>query len=269
MATRKERERLQDLRERDAFAERMKKKEDERTKKTVEDRSSARGAAGASEVAERRRLGDDAVARVAAMPSLRERSRQEYLTKRELQQIELLRTEILDDESLFRGMKISKREERDLEYKKEVLRLAEARMKIDDKYDGYQMPDEYFTAQGKIDSKRKAQVLYQRYEEKKDENFVTDVDQWEQAQTKHSTFQSGSLDREILVEDYDYVFDESQTIQFVMENRLGGQLSAKDAALNAQIEELEKHGAWPTCSPFFSNELILNSVCIYPLSSLP
>ncbi|KAG8884376.1 hypothetical protein FRB97_004385 [Tulasnella sp. 331] len=237
----REKERLRDLRERDEFAERMRNREDERTKKVVEDRSSARAGGAASEAAERRRLGDDSAARVAAMPSLRERSRQEYLTKRELQQIELLRQEIADDEALFRGMKITKREQRDLEYKKEVLKLAEARMKIDDKYDGYQMPDEYFTSQGKIDSKRKAAVLYQRYEDKKEENFVTDVDQWEQAQTKHSTFKSGALDKEEMVEDYEYVFDESQTIKFVMENRLGSQLTAKEAALNAQIEELEKH----------------------------
>ncbi|KAG8897071.1 Cyclin-dependent kinase catalytic subunit [Tulasnella sp. 403] len=151
---RRERERLQDLRERDAFAERMRSKEKDKTKNIVEDRSSKRGGAN-SEAAERRRLADDSAARVAAMPSLRERSRQEYLTKRELQQIELLRQEIADDEALFRGTKVTKREQRDLEYKKEVLRLAEERMKIDDKYDGYQLPDDYFTAQGKIDRKKK------------------------------------------------------------------------------------------------------------------
>lgn len=238
---RKERERLQDLRERDAFAERMKNREKDGTRNVIEDRSSKRGGA-ASEAAERRRLADDTAARVAAMPSLRERSRQEYLTKRELQQIQLLEQEIADDEALFRGMKITKREQRDLDYKKEVLRLAKERMKIDDKYDGYQLPDDYFTEQGKIDKKKKESVMYQRYEDKKDETFTTDVDQWEQAQTKNSTFKAGALDKEELIDDYDYVFDESQTIKFVLENRLSGQLSEKEAALNRQIEELEKHG---------------------------
>ncbi|KAH8112303.1 hypothetical protein DFH11DRAFT_1745166 [Phellopilus nigrolimitatus] len=83
----------------------------DRTKKVVEDRSS-KGAA--AEAAQRRQLADDAAARVAAMPSLRERSRQDYLSKRELQQIELLRKEIVDDEVLFRGMKVSKKEKHDL-----------------------------------------------------------------------------------------------------------------------------------------------------------
>lgn len=235
----------------------MKSKDKDRTKNMIEDRSAARGGGAASEAAERRRLGDDAVARVAAMPSLREHSRQQYLTKRELQQIELLRQEIIDDEILFRGMKITKREQRDLEYKKEVLRLAEARMKIDDKYDGYQLPDDYFTEQGKIDRKKKEQVLYKRYEERKEENFVTDVDQWEQSQTKHSTFTSGALDKEELVEDWDYVFDDSQNIQFVLENQLAGQLSAKDAELNARIDELEKHGKWRLFLPLHAHLTVL------------
>ena len=240
-AERRERERLEDLKERDSFAERMRDKDRDKTKRVVEDHSSKNSGA-AAEAAERRRLGDDSAARVAAMPSLRERSRQEYLTKRELQQIELLRQEIADDESLFRGMRITKREQRDLDYKKQVLKLAEDRMKIDDKYDGYQLPEDYLTEQGKIDRKKKESVLYQRYEEGKEAQFVTDVDQWEQSQTKNSTFNSGALDREEAADNYEYVFDESQTIQFVMENTLAGVVSAKDAELNARIEELEKHG---------------------------
>ncbi|KAH8115316.1 hypothetical protein DFH11DRAFT_1877080, partial [Phellopilus nigrolimitatus] len=108
---RRERERRRDLDERDAFADRMRERDKDRTKKVVEDRSS-KGAA--AEAAQRRQLADDAAARVAAMPSLRERSRQDYLSKRELQQIELLRKEIADDEALFRGMKVSKKEQHDL-----------------------------------------------------------------------------------------------------------------------------------------------------------
>jgi pre-mRNA-splicing factor ATP-dependent RNA helicase DHX16 len=46
------------------------------------------------------------------------------------------------------------------------------------------------------------------------------------------------------VEDYEYVFDESQTIAFVMDQTLGGSapLSAKDALLKQQIEEAENRG---------------------------
>ena len=91
---RKEKQRLKDLEERDAFAERMKERDREKTKRIVEDRSSKAGGAAAADAAERRRLAEDRDARERAMPSLREHSRQEYLSKRELQRIELLRREI-------------------------------------------------------------------------------------------------------------------------------------------------------------------------------
>ncbi|CAE6442663.1 unnamed protein product [Rhizoctonia solani] len=239
--TRKEEERLRDAKERDEFAKRVRDRDRDKTKKVVEDKSS-RTSGAAAEAAQRRALADDAAARVAAMPGLRERSRQEYLSKREIQQIELLRKEIADDEALFRGMKITKREQRDLDYKKQVLALAESRLKIKDKYEGYQLPDDYENEQGKIDKKKKENVLYQRYEEAKEGQFVTDVDQWEEAQAKNSAFKSGAMDKPELADEYDYVFDESQTIQFVMDKAMRGEglSNDKDSALRAQIEEAEK-----------------------------
>ena len=243
--TRKERERLRDLEERDAFADRVKQRDLEKTKRVVEDRSS-KASGAAAEAAERRRLAEDRDARERAMPSLREHSRQEYLSKRELQRLELLRREIADDEALFHGMKITPREQLDLEKKKQLLRLVEERLKIDDKFDGYQLPEDYFTEQGKIDKKKKENVLYRRYEEAKpkDDQFTTDVDQWEAAQTKHSTFKTGALDKQELVDQYEYVFDESQTIKFVMDATLSGEgtMSAKDKLLQQQIDEAEKRG---------------------------
>lgn len=243
---RRERQRIEDLKERDAFAERVKEKDRERTKRVVEDRSS-KAVGAAAEAAERRRLADDSEARGRAMPSLREHSRQEYLSKREIQRIELLKREIADDEALFHGMKMTKRERQDLERKKELLRLVEERLKIDDKWEGYQLPEDYITEQGKIDKKKKENVLYKRYEEAKpkDDQFTTDVDQWEAAQTKHSTFKTGALDKPDLVEEYEYVFDESQTIKFVMDATMKGEgtMSAADKLLQQQIEDAEKRGA--------------------------
>ena len=244
---RRERERLEDLKDRDAFAERVRDRDREKTKKLVEDKSSKARGGAAAEAAQRRQLADDSEARGAALPSLRLHSRQEYLTKRETQQIELLRKEIADDEALFSGMKISKREKMELERKKELLKLVEERLKINDKFEGYQLPEDYITEQGKIDKEKKKNALYKRYEEAKpkDDQFVTDVDQWESAQTHNSTFKTGAMDKHELVDDYDYVFDESQTIKFVMESSLPGQgMSAADKLLQSQIDEAEKRGMW-------------------------
>ncbi|KAF9046466.1 pre-mRNA splicing factor [Panaeolus papilionaceus] len=239
---RRERERLEDLRDRDAFAERMRDRDRERTKKLVEDKSS-KASGAAAEAAQRRQLADDTEARSVALPSLRLHSRQEYLTKREMQQIELLRKEIADDEALFSGMKISKKERRELERKKELLKLVEERLKINDKWEGYALPEDYITEQGKIDKKKKENALYKRYEEAKpkDDQFVTDVDQWESAQTQHSTFKTGAMDKKELVDDYEYVFDESQTIKFVMDAALPGTtMTPAEKLLQAQIDEAEK-----------------------------
>lgn len=240
----RERLRLRDLAERDEFAKRMRNKDKDSTRKVVEDHSSSRLN---PELAARRLLADDQDARKQAMPGLRERSRQEYLAKRSQQQIELLRQEIRDEERYFRGQKLSKREMRDLEYKKEVLRLAEERSKIEDGDQGYMMPEDYITEQGKINKKKKEQALYQRYVDARQEreaqaNHVTDVDLFEKEQIDRARLvpeaAAGEADGE-----YDYVFDESQTIQFVMQaDRLEDAFGMRpeDEKLREQIQEAQK-----------------------------
>jgi hypothetical protein len=83
-----ERERRRDQAEKEAFAKRLQSKDADKTKKIVEDRSSTRDG---NVLAQRRALAEDAAARSAALPDLRERSRQEYLTKRERERLALLR----------------------------------------------------------------------------------------------------------------------------------------------------------------------------------
>ncbi|EFP77773.2 hypothetical protein PGT21_014816 [Puccinia graminis f. sp. tritici] len=239
-AERIERERLQDARERDEFAERLKAKDRDKTKKIVEDKTSKL----TPDQIRRRNLENDEEARKMAMPEVRKRARQEYLSKRELQQIELLKQEIMDEEADFKGVVMTQREIRELNKKKEVLRLAQERMGIDDGYEGYMMPEDYITEQGRLDKKKKHDALYKRYEESKRPNdeFVTDVDRYEAIQTQNATTTYGAMDRSVQVEDYDYVFDESATIAFLVDqdSRIGGTLSAKDAALQAQIDAAER-----------------------------
>ncbi|EAL21783.1 hypothetical protein CNBC4850 [Cryptococcus deneoformans B-3501A] len=236
-----ERERLEDLRQRDEFAERMKEKDRDRTKRIVEDRTSK--ALGGVDASRRANLMDDPAAREAAIADLRNRSRQEYLSKRELQQLDLLKMEVEDEKILFRNQKLSRKEERELERKKELIKLMEERKKIDDGTNGYMLPDDYITEQGRLDQKKKKDALYKRYEESKpvEGQFVTDVDQWEAAQQERTDLTTGALDKEILVEDYDYVFDESQEIKFLKEGKMDGTLTAEAQALLDQVDKLEKN----------------------------
>ncbi|GAA6063211.1 hypothetical protein JCM10212_006844 [Sporobolomyces blumeae] len=244
---RREKERLRDLAERDAFAQRMKEKDKDRTKKLVEDRSSKNADPARAALLE----GEDLEKQ---MGDLRERSRQQYLGKREQQQLDLLRLELADWDRDFRGVKMTRSERKEYESKKELLRLAEERLAIDDGGDGYMMPDDYFTAQGKIDSKRKKDLLTARYSDakpqsrlqqqrQKDGEFTTDLEHFEMEQTAKAQLRSGALDRQVVEEEeYDFVFDESVQIQFAMDNedRIEGTMSGKDAALQAQIQEAEK-----------------------------
>ncbi|ORX35989.1 P-loop containing nucleoside triphosphate hydrolase protein [Kockovaella imperatae] len=235
-----ERERLEDLAERDAFAERMRNREQDRTRGIVTDRSSR--SQGGLEADKRAALADDAEARQAVMDDLRLRSRQEYLNKRELQQLDLLKLEIEDEKILFRNQKMSKRELAAFEQKKELIRIMEARQKIDDGLDGYMMPEDYITEQGKIDAKKRKNALYARYEETKmaSGEFVTDVDQWEDSQRYKTDLRTGAMDKEIIEDAYDYVFDESQGIKFLQEGKMAGTLTAEAQALMDQIAEAEK-----------------------------
>lgn len=136
--TRRERERLADLAERDAFAARMREKDKDRTKRLVEDRSAKKDP---ESLLRAKLAADDPDAVKRQMGSLRERSRQSYLGKREQQQLDLLRLEIADWERDFKGVKLTKAEQREYERKKELLRLAEERLAIDEGDDHYQMPD--------------------------------------------------------------------------------------------------------------------------------
>ena len=234
--------RQRDLAERDAFSRRLKDKDGEKTKKLVEDRSS-RAAAGTL-LAQRRALADDAAARDAALGGLRERSRQEYLKKRELEQLALLRRQVAEEQRELRSNPhLTRREKAKFATNAEVLRLTEERLNVDDHLDGYMLPEDYITEQGKLDLRKKRDALYRRYVERAEdgrgERFVTEQDEWEQHQAEKAAAQARYTPREASYagastsatataaasagidqheQEYEYVFDESQQLKFVLES---------------------------------------------------
>lgn len=237
-----ERERQEDIRERDEFANRMKNKDKDRTKSLVTDRTTRTD--GGLEAERRAQLADDKEARRAAMDDLRQHSRRAYLSKREEQQLDLLKLEIEDEKMLFRNQKMSKREMAEFERKKELIRIMEARRKIDDGTDGYMLPDDYITEQGKLDKKKRQNALYQRYTENKpvDGQFVTDVDSWEESQRDKTNLRTGAMDKEYVEEEFEYVFDDTQKIEFLQDERMGGTLTKEAQEMMQRIDDLEKKG---------------------------
>ncbi|KAL2221464.1 putative mRNA splicing factor RNA helicase [Thermoascus aurantiacus ATCC 26904] len=237
----KERERLRDLKERDEFAKRLAKKDEEKSKKKiVEDR------ARASEVARRRMLAEDPEARSAAMPELRLRSRQEYLKKREAERLALLRMQVAEEtRELRENPNLTRREKEQFARNREVLRLAEERLRIDDHRDGYMLPEDYITEKGKIDRKKKEEALYKRYVERDEhgqERFVTEQEEWEREQTAKAKAQ---IQRAEFVDegDYEYVFDDTQKINFILDSKLEGDrrpLTQEERLLQQKLDAAEK-----------------------------
>ena len=240
--TRREREMERDQLEKDEFARRLNLKDAEKTKKLVEDRSSTKEG---KEVAKRRALAEDAAARQAAMPDLRERSRQEYLKKRETERLALLRKQVAEETAELRSNPdLTRREKDEFAKNREVLRIAEERLRIDDHRDGYTMPEDYITEKGKIDRKKKEEALYKRYVDKDEhgqERYVTEQEEWEREQTAKAKAQISQSER-VDEGDYDYVFDDAQKINFVMDTRLDSDakpLTKEQRALQEQLKAAE------------------------------
>ncbi|KAL4952886.1 P-loop containing nucleoside triphosphate hydrolase protein [Aspergillus filifer] len=237
---RKERDRKRDLDERDAFAKRLANKDDGRSKKVVEDRTKD------SEAARRRALADDSKARAAAMPDLRLRSRQEYLKKRETERLALLRRQVAEEaQELRENPNLTRREKEEFARNREVLRIAEERLRIDDHRDGYMMPEDYITEKGKIDRKKKEDALYKRYVDRDDfgqEKFVTEHEEWELEQTAKAKAQ---INRAEFVDEgnYEYVFDDTQKINFTMDAQMKGtrkMLTQEQRALQEKLDQAEQ-----------------------------
>ncbi|KAG5934099.1 hypothetical protein E4U59_006421 [Claviceps monticola] len=225
--------RRRDIEEREAFAKRLKEKDDGKSKKNQRDGDSSR-----------RKLAEDAAARDAALPDLRERSRQEYLKKRETERLVLLRKQVAEETAELRsGARLSEREKAEFAKNREILRLAEERLKIDDHRDGYYMPEDYITEKGKLDRKKKEEALYKRYVEKDEygqEKFVTEHEEWELEQTAKAKaqIQRPEMDNN---EDYSYVMDDEQYIQWTLDTRLAGEGKTKEQMFfDAQIDAAEK-----------------------------
>ena len=240
--TRREREMERDQLEKDEFARRLNLKDAEKTKRLVEDRSSTKEG---KEVAKRRALAEDAAARQAAMPDLRERSRQEYLKKRETERLALLRKQVAEETAELRSNPdLTRREKDEFAKNREVLRIAEERLRIDDHRDGYTMPEDYITEKGKIDRKKKEEALYKRYVDKDEhgqERYVTEQEEWEREQTAKAKAQISQSER-VDEGEYDYVFDDAQKINFVMDTRLDSDakpLSKEQRALQEQLKAAE------------------------------
>ncbi|XP_055520642.1 pre-mRNA-splicing factor ATP-dependent RNA helicase DHX16, partial [Leucoraja erinacea] len=205
-----EKDRLKDLEERDAFAERIKRRDKDRTRVVLE-----RSDKKAYEEAQKRlKMGEDD--RKALIPELRKHSRREYLGKREQEKLEDLEAEIQDDEYLFSPGQLTAREKQQLDYKRKVRDLAReykaaGEQERQEKNNRYYMPQE---------SRNKK--VPERYEEPSsgaDEKHAPRDEQrrWEEAHMDAALLRFGARDagERNKQKEYDFLMEEDEMIEFV------------------------------------------------------
>ena len=206
-----EAERLQDIKERNEFAERLRQKDEEKTVKKgeIENRKFFEEAA--------KRLKLEKEDRSKIMPDLRDKSRKTYLEKREVDKLNELEQKIQEEEMTFSRENLTKYELEKLENDKKALRLAKEYKEADniEKIERYYIP---------LDGKHKQDDKYA--EDLKEEGPNADIKKKEEDLINKAIHKFGAKDaaKYSKEKNYDYVLDDE--IKFVQ--ALSDQIPAKN-----------------------------------------
>jgi pre-mRNA-splicing factor ATP-dependent RNA helicase DHX16 len=104
----------------------------------------------------------------AMIPQIRDESRFTYLSKREAQQLELMRRVVEDEERLFGNDTLTPAEKRRHTLRKRILELATERQKKAEVGPQYMLPDDVEAAEGKVADKREQLMKRRSFEERKE-----------------------------------------------------------------------------------------------------
>ena len=213
LAREKEEARLLDLEERDAFANRLRRRDEKSTKKL----------AGDDDGKELKNIPGGTNPESMAPDDLRKVSREEYLRKREQQKLEELKDSIEDEQFLFQGVELTDAEKRDIEYRRKVYELATKQIRDIDKVmeDRYKLPASYDDGKEGQDSRFEAALQRYKDPDAESQNPNFEQQQWEKHQIDKVTTRYGAKDGvDNTQKTYDFVFEDQ--IKFVEDEVLGG-----------------------------------------------
>ncbi|KAJ8687189.1 hypothetical protein QAD02_022983 [Eretmocerus hayati] len=222
-----EERRKQDIKERDEFANRLKAKDESKTRKV----GVPVAGSGAAEAAKRLKIMEEE-SKEKLLPKLRVESRRKYLEKRKDDKVAELEADIMDDEYLFDEEILTEREKRERAHKKELLRLAKEHEKAREleRIQRYRMPLE----------KEKVE-MEQDYTD--NEPRQSEQAKWESDQMSSALFKFGPKDKQAQ-EEYELLLDDE--IEFVQALQLPGdkpdekvKVQPKERKLTS-IEETQK-----------------------------
>jgi pre-mRNA-splicing factor ATP-dependent RNA helicase DHX16 len=235
--------RLADLEAKAEFERRLKERDEARIRRLAEQKIPK---AELEENARRKAAQLDAAKDSSIVQDLRKYSRQEYLKKREEAKISDLEAEIEEEERLFQGQRMSEREMRDLEYKKQVLRLAKEKkrhLEELERDDNYHMPAAYDLAGGESNARR-YEVLTARYHEAEEEAIAKGETPWAQQEAfEMEQIKKAVGSREVQgarqtisqSAEYDFVFEDQ--IEFIMDAMLSGEGKTGEIGILESAEE--------------------------------
>ncbi|XP_045471594.1 pre-mRNA-splicing factor ATP-dependent RNA helicase DHX16-like [Harmonia axyridis] len=209
--------RRKDLKERDDFAERLKKRDEQKTRNIVQ--ASERRAY--EEAAKRLKLENEN--REKIIPSLRIRSRRKYLEKRKEDKIQELEADIADDEYLFEEEILTERERKERQHKKELLKLAQEHEKAREleRIQRYHMPKDMGTSDYvEVDELEKMPLSEQK--------------KWEKDQMSSAVFKFGARDA-VKKDEYELLLEDQ--IEFIQALKLPG---TKEDKKEPELTEYQK-----------------------------
>ena len=196
-----EEDRLRDIKERNEFAERLRKRDEEKTVKKgdLENRKLFEEAA--------KRLKLEKEDRKKVIPEIRKESRNQYLKKREPEKLAELEQEIEDEKMLFGTENLTEYELHNLKIKEQTLKVARQYKEADqiEKVDRYYIP---------LDDKHKREDKYSE-DMKAEQGPNSDIKKWEEDLINAAIRKSGAKDASKYSKEknYDYLLEDE--IEFV------------------------------------------------------
>jgi len=162
----KEKDRL----ERDLLEQRMREKDNDKSKNKKPNLESAYNA--------KLILSEDE--RIILSQQMRKMSRYSYLKMRTEQQLDVWKRRLEDEHKLFKGVKLTDEEMKINEINQKIFELASKKLEKEPETDKYVMPTGFEDDKGKIDFDKKYKVLYDKFKEKKTEENEDEI--WEKSQ---------------------------------------------------------------------------------------
>lgn len=200
-----EKEAAKDAADRDEFVERLKGKDKDKTKNLAED-SDKRKYEDA-----KKKLQMTEEERRKMIPELRKASRRDYAKKRKEMKLEELEDDVKDEEYLFRDVKVTDRERKALERKKQLLDLAKQYNKAGDveKVQRYKMPTEHDTFE-----------YYNDPDAGEELGPKAEIKRWEKEQLSKAEMKFGAQEGREGQKEYEFLVDDA--VDFVLSDTIKG-----------------------------------------------